>query len=620
MKPQNKRRTMMILMALSLATAGCGKKNDYKTNGFEKVQEIMDKSEFYQKKSYDGTYEERYAPFYENYLNRFAKYMSEDQYNSFLGVVRGMDTEEPYDFVNTYLRLEDMFDITPTKEGRCFFKCFNSRVMSEGDHLSGLRGLSKITLHLTTIRSVVHNDDAFFKSIYSGNIDKVIDCICKNTGFKNRELVEELILKMDLYNDIAESEEYMDIQLKETYEARIREIIGLIIESKCAKDEYFNNCLYARLLKESSYFDKDKYEVVSSISIDEFYFGDYSGDESYCIYDLDSQYLYEDISLEEIRRIHSNKIIYQAMHPSEDNMYAVEDTMQLLMSIIDVDILTGDLSDSNNVRLAMYENLRDYFTSEDDFNTFIVKLQDDRDSAFERYFDILIKRIEEDGINYDDFIRYLCFVNYNKERTYTTYHYWGTYEEMEANRLPDEEIRAMKESEWDPIVYTFQDNFVFWSFPYHEYFAKVESALANNDLGYEQIFNPDCEYVWDNGEISLTDQENSSVLSSYVNPKTMEYNGTNIIYYEIPIYYEDALAVETFYNIDDEFITRDVKGFKTTIEDPKTGEEKLVFVSGLADTLEDAEPIRFILDYNLFMEAKKNLSAKGLYLAGGYYV
>ena len=154
--------------------------------------------------------------------------------------------------------------------------------------------------------------------------------------------------------------------------------------------------------------------------------------------------------------------------------------------------------------------------------------------------------------------------------------------------------------------------------PYLDYFAEVEKVLANNDLGYELIFNPDCQYTWDNGEANVTNLENSSVLSPYITPKTMEYNGTNVIYYEVPECYEDASAVETFYNIADEFITRDVKGFKTTIEDPETGEEKLVFISGLTDNLEESEPIRFILDYPTFMKYKNLASGRGLYLGGSY--
>ncbi len=612
---------MMLLMALSLAASGCGKGNDYKTNGYEKIQEIMDNSEFYKSESLFGTYEETYAPFYQNYIRLFAKYMTEEQYNYFLMVVKGMNREEPYDFVNTYNYLDKIFDITSIKEGRCFFRCFNSRLMSENYDLFGINELRGITPHIATIRSVVNNDDAFFKSVFSGDINKVIDCICKNTGYDNRELVEELMLKMDLYYDIAESQEYMDIELRKNYEARISEIIGFIIEAKCANYEEFNNSLYGRLLKESAYLNKDSYNynIIPSISEDTFYITVY-GEENYRIYQVDRQYLYEDISLEEIREIQATKIIDQAMHPSEDNWSSVEDTMKLLMSLIDADIFnTQELPDSNAIRLAMYENLSAYFASPDEFNTFIIKLFDSRQTTFAQYFNLLAKRIEEDGISYNDFIRYLCLVNYNKDRTFTRIYFSGSYEEMQANYVPDEEIRAMKRSEWEPIAYTIQDNYIFGELvPYLDYFAEVEKVLADNDLGYELIFNPDCQYTWENGEANVTNLENSSVLSSYINPKTMEYNGSNVVYYEVPECYEDADAVETFYNIADELITRDVKGFKTNIEDPETGEEKLVFISRLTDSLEEPEPIRFILDYPTFIKYQNLANGKGLYLGGSY--
>lgn len=621
MQLKNKKRAMMVLMSLMLATSGCGKKDDYKANGFDQVKKIMEDSEFYQTEMFDETNEEAYTPFYQNYLRLFAKYMTEEQYEDFLSVVKGMNNQEHYDFPNTYYYLNSMFDITPTKEGRGFFQCFNSRILGEHILLADLNEFSKITPHITTLRSVVNNDEFFFKSIYSANIDEVIDCICESTGFKDRELVEELFLKMDLYYDITESEEskeYLNGELKSAYEARIREIIGLIIEAKCAKDEKFNNSLYARLLKESSYFNKDSYDIIPSICEDTFFLGDYSSEEGYRLYEIDSKYLYEDISLEEIRKIKVNQIIEQSMNPRDDD-YTIIDTMKLMMSIIDVDIFNNqELPDSNAIRLAMYENLKGYFTSVDDFNTFFLKLYDTTTPALERYFDVLTKRINEDGISYNDFIRYLCLVNYNKTRTYNHIYLSGTYEEMKANYVPDDEIRLMKESEWDPIAYNIQENYFLGSIPYMTYFESIENVLANNDLGYDLIFNPDCEYTWSNNEANVTNLEHSSVLSVAIRPKKIENNSESFIYYEIPEYYEDAKAVETFYNIDTELITRDVKGFKTTIEDPETGEEKLVFVAGITGSEEDLGEIRFILDYSLFMENTRKNSPKGLYLGGNY--
>ncbi|MDE6140996.1 MAG: hypothetical protein K2G03_00180, partial [Bacilli bacterium] len=336
MQLKNKKRAMMVLMSLMLATSGCGKDDDYKTNGFDEIKKIMEESEFYQTESFDETYEERFAPFYQNYLRLFAKYMTKDQYEDFLDVVTGMNNQEYYDFPNTYYYLNSMFDITPDKDGRGFFQCFNSRIMGEHIFLADLNELSKITPHITTLRSIVNNDDDFFKSIYSGDINKVIDCIIKNTGYQNRELVEELIFKMDLYHDLAESEEYMDRELKKAYEARIREIIGLLIEAKCANYEDFNNSIYGRLLKESEYFNKDNYNIIPSITEDTFFIGDYSGEENYRIYEIDSKYLYEDISLEELRELKVNQIIEQSMNP-RDGDYSIIDTMKLMMSIIDVD-------------------------------------------------------------------------------------------------------------------------------------------------------------------------------------------------------------------------------------------------------------------------------------------
>lgn len=620
MKLRNRNRAMMIFMSLMLATTGCGKKNDYEKEGFARIQEIMDNSEFYQEELFDETNEENYKPFYQNYLEKFAKYMTQEQYELFLAVVIGMSDQEEYDYVNTYSKLNDMFDITPIKEGRCFFQCFNSRVMGENILFADINKLSKMTKHITTLRAIVNNDDAFFKSVYSANIDEVIDCICKNTCYENRELVEELFFKLDLYYDLVDSDDYMDNELKDNYEARVREIISFIIEAKCNKDENFSNSLYARFLNDSNYFNKETYYVLPSLTENTFYLQVQDAEGFYRIYEIDNKYLYEDISLEEITKLKANEIIEQGMNMNiEDYHYSYVDTMKLLMSIIDVDIFNNqELPDSDAIRLAMYENLHDYFALEAEFNTFVIKLYDGNSKALERYFDILTKRIKEEGINYDDFIRYLCLVNYNNERTSTHIYFSGTYEEMKANYIPEDEVRLMKESEWDPIVYRIQENYFIGSVPYEDYFADIEKCLANNDLGYELLYNPDCEYTWGNNEANVTNLDNTQVLSSLVKAKEMEYNGTNIIYYEIPENYEQALAVETFYNIDSKFINRTVNGFKTTIEDPETGEEKFVFVSGIADSLDNAEDIRFIMDYPLFIENRRNNGVKELSLGGNH--
>ena len=112
MKLRNCNRAMMIFMSLMLATTGCGKKNDYEKEGFARIQEIMDNSEFYQEELFDETNEENYKPFYQNYLENFAKYMTQEQYELFLAVVIGMSDQEEYDYVNTYSKLNDIFYIT----------------------------------------------------------------------------------------------------------------------------------------------------------------------------------------------------------------------------------------------------------------------------------------------------------------------------------------------------------------------------------------------------------------------------------------------------------------------------------------------------------------------------
>ncbi len=592
-----RKKAMMLMLALSLATTSCGKDESYKENAYAKIQEIMDNSEFYQTEIFDETYEDRYAEFYQKYLDHYISYMSEEQYNTFVNMVKNMDENEHYDYANTYSRLNIIFDSWATEEGRGLYKAFNSRILYENVYLTHL-GKESMAKHINTLRFLVHNDEEFFTSLYSNKIDKVIDCIAKNTGCQDRKIVEELIYKMDLFYDIFDSEDYMDEQLRVSYENRVTELIGILIESKSLSDEEFNNTLYAHILKESRYCGKDSYVAVPYLLDNTFYLQIKDGDYYYSMYDVNSDYLYQDISIEELKRLQVNDLISRARNITEEEYYSVENMMQLIVCLLGFNSL--DLSDnieSEEIRHEIYEKLCGYFTSEDDFNNYILSLYNGNKKALEKYFAMYMTHLREDDITYEDYISYNCLVNYNNERKYTYITYEGSYEDQKDNYVSQEELKLMKESEYKDIAFAMEDNFFLYNIPYYSYFETIDEILARNDLGFDRLSNPDCQFTWENGQMEVTNLENTNVLSVSVKPQTMEYSGMNIIYYVFPENYEDAQPVELFPNIENTLITRKVKGFKTTIVDPESGEEKLIYVAGMDDELANFGEIRFMIDY-----------------------
>lgn len=607
---KNRNKAIALALALSLATTGCGTNKEYQNSGYEKIEQIMQDSDYYQKTVFNKTNEERYSDFYKTYYDTYIKYMSKEQYNNLLNVVTLMENNEDYE-TNIYRELNNMFNILGASKGRGLYASFNARILEENITLWD-RYIGSISKNINTLRSLVNNDDEFFSCLYSNDIDKLIKCIMKNTGCKDKNIIEEIIYLMDAYYDICNSEEYMDTQVKNSYETRVEELIGYLVESKCATNEEFNNTLYATLLKSSAYVGESTYSVkpylldnTCNITIKE-------NDFSYTLYGVNSDYLYQSITVEELKRLHTNDILSRCIINDEDDSYRVEDTMQLLLCLTNAEGFNlYTIKSSDDFRLFLYEDLKDYFSSEDEFNTFILRLYNGNAEVTQQYFELFIKRIKEDGITYEDFMRYASLVNYNDEAKFSHISWQGSYEEIEANYVPTSELKLMKESEYENIIWPMEENYFIGTIEYKDCFAEIDALLANNDLGFNRIYNPNCMYTWANGTVEMTNKESTNTLSNEVLPKSIPYYGSNIIYYEIPEGYEDALACELFPNYEGTLITRKVKGFKTTIEDNE-GKEVLVFVAGIDASLDNYESIYFMQEYQLDKENNATLGLEGV--------
>ncbi len=606
------KKTMMLLLALSLATTSCGKKETNKEDAYAQVQSIMDESENYSEEYYN----EMLDNFYNSYLETFGDYMSEKQFNAFLEFVKNVNKDEMYQFKNTFTYLNQIFAVTDNSYGRAFYKTFNSRVLCEYLNYQGESGKG-LNFHINTICALVNDKSQLFQSIYSNDINNVIACLMESTNYKNRDNLEELFLKMDLYYDLINAQEYSEQKLAESYEARIREILAEVIEAKKTSDNSFANSLYAKLLTESCYNGKETYLIVPSITTKTFYIDIKEDNDKYTyrIEDLSSDYLDSDYTIEKIKEIKINEILGRSFKLDEEEYPTVEDTMQLIMCLLDSRYIDfTKCQDANEMRQMIYNDLENYFASEDEFNSFFLKLYNRPYLTTEQYFNVFQARISERGIKYEDFIQYLALTNYASKRQNM-----DIYFPDNDNYATREELAKLKPEECQEIAEVSESTALISHEDYQYCFDKTEAMLADNDLGYEMIYNPEYCLTWQYGTIDSIASNENCVLSSSVEPQSMTYNGTNIVYYEYPEYYENGLAVDSFYNSFNELTVREIDGFRAEITDPETGERRIIFVVDMTKDSKVYPSIRFMENYQIFSNKKEKKESVATISLGGSY-
>lgn len=618
MNLKNRKRVMMTLLSLMLTTTGCASKNndddiytkDYKEKSYDIVNSLLDNSSFYNE-DYNCVKDD-YANLYQNYLDSFIEYMSLDQYYTLIDIVRNMNKEERNEYPETLKYMNSMFNVTDTSYGRGFYNIFNTRIIGENITYNGRVG-GDISNHVNTLIGIVDNNEELFPSIFSGDINEVIDCIVKNTGIKNRELVEELILKMDLYGDKEDYIDYKSELVKDAYADRINEIIRMLTEAKCENDKEFADSLYVKLLRESSYYGKNTYDIIPGITLDTFTVIVCEDDEKYEIENVPKSYLFNKSSIEDIITWSVNDILARSFHLDEEEYYTVENTMQLLMCLIDSDIEFKDITSGEDFRQIIYGNLSEYFASIDEFNIFVLKLRSMTPSAFEEYFKFFIQSIKLDGITKDDFLRYSALVNYNNKRRHI---YIGYFTDLDS-RVDDETLANMTPEEYAYIANSNEENYLFGRLDYQTYFKQIEDILAENDLDYEMLYNKECAFDWIYGERTLMSECESSFISAEVKPEMMEYNGTFVIFYEYPEFYEDGVAVDVFTNINNETIAREREGFKAEIIDPETGNPRTIYVVDMGPSKDGYANIRFMIDTKTFNKTHESDQSVSKLTVGG---
>lgn len=583
MDKRRNKKAILIALAIALAsTTSCGK-NQKEQFIIETIDNEVDPL------SENPTF----CSFYNGYLERYGEFFSKEQYDIFVALKDGSITKDE----EIIKKLDELFNVRKERDGRGIYRAFNTRMVYENVFPANVY-YDTVYEEFNTLRSVVHNDKDFYKPLFSLDIDGFIDCIQRNTGV-NRDVVEELILKLDAYSDIRESEEYEDLELKEAYEKRIQELMHLIVSSKLKNDPDFAKTLYGELLAKSRYMNEYKVGVArDNLFSDGLNIGVFRNYDL-CGFTINSGYTYSGYNLKEMKRNKVCEIIEASLN--EENTYAF-DAMTFMIHLIDIDEfnVAGRLTGAGK-REIMYESLREYFKDDEDFDTFFLAIADHEAMTFYEYFHILEEQIKKGGITDEDFIRFTSlstflnsklslFIDWNRDLEYPPY----------------EEIKKMPQGEYEKVVRSSAEVDILYGMDYKMCMGDIYSLLKDNNLGYEEMYCPDCCYTQDDCYIELN-FPSPCVLSSEIYPVEGRFNGTKVIYYEIPKGYESGFAVTSFYNIEREFTLNNVEGFKENFFDEANKKDVSAFIVSLDESLTSDSPygpIRFMEYYKYFQEAK----------------
>lgn len=596
MNKKHQKSVLILMLSAMLSTTACSDSNgnvNYRENAYENVEDIMNDTNFYQEKHAGSTNEEFYSPFYANYLNHFINYMDEEQYSLFLEMVSKVDDQERYEFPTIYSYLTSIMG-TEKSFGHGFYYAFNTRLIFESLFSAYFLRDDTFT-HINTLRDIINNDEVFYQSLFSKDINALIDCIMENTSFSNRSLVEEMILKFDIYVDKSTSTFYMDQKLKEEAANRIQEIMNKIVASKCANDPEFAKTFYARMIQNSRYFDDETFELTRCLIEDTFNLVQ-NDEQGYLIITLPNDYYFSNKSLEEVKEAKFEDVVFKEIKEEKRNMLSLlsllvtEETLQKM----------GDAS-PDAMRQYIYEDLSSFFSSEDDFNDFCLRLYNGTSYSLEKYFNIFKSRIKEDDITLLDFIRYYSLVELNKEHTFNHYDFYDS-----KNTMTYDELRKLKEEEYQNIAYNYPENYFLSNIDYSKEFDLIENILSQNDLGFQKIYSSNKVIDWYIGEIDENQITETVVLSELVEPHNIDYEGNKFVYYECPKGFEHGRAVDAFLNIDKELTIREQTGFTSEVINPETGEIMFIYLVGLNEDIDTYPSLRFITEYSHILNQEKD--------------
>lgn len=599
MKLKNKKKVLLSILTLSLALSSTSCGSDYQKNAVEEINELMDE-DFYKEDRALGTNEEFYGTFYRVYLNNFVDYMSKKQYKEFKNIVSDYELLEECD----YEKIADRFTSILCEEnsrGIGIYAAFNSELLYE--ELNQVIVLQdEVYERICNIKFLIGDDDAFYKALFSKDIDELIKLICKNTGCEEK-LADVLVYYFDQYYEGIKTGTFS--KPKDELAESIDYVIEDITEAKIDTDENFKSIFYGRMFINNKRYE-EQVRIKPNLIKDSATI--YIEDDSLSLkFDFDSSYLYScSLELWQLKVMRANEYINEAYSKYYSDSYDLQG-LSLLSLLLSQECNLDNTTNEDDIRCEIYDDLSDYFTSPEDFNNFIIKLFRNDKEALDRYFEIFKKRIQEDGIDAYDFMRYASLRNLVKNKEIVTLYLPNdnTFENREKiKNIPKEEALNYA----DVTI----ENYYF-DVDYNTYFQEIDEILKNNDLGLTRIINDQVYFNWWYKPLSVSGYSAySTLVSKPVEIKNMNYNGIDLLYFEAPKGFENGYLAEVFYNIEGNIIIRKFEGLNAVVKNPDTNEDMYIIAVSLNDNREIPKELMFVktyLDYDyteyLNQDAKK---------------
>lgn len=570
-----------MMLSIALSTTGCGSR--YRDKALDEVNEIMDESFFYQVDYASKSNEEFYGPFYETYLNNFINYMSKSQYEEFINLVHEIEEMDNHDYEAIMAKLDTIL-CKEDSVGFGLYHAFNAELIYE--ELFPAWVCNDITFkHVNTLKSIINDDEAFFEALFSKDINKMVDLIAEKTCYEDKDKLKQMIKDFDSYCFNKENKETRD-----EYSAKIQCTMNLIVQSKLESDEEFALTFYGRMLKDSVYFNKNETNIIHPLLFQNPSLTLKSSDKGEVTFEFpDKYFLSSDIQLLELKYIVVNSKIKEAFELQSS------DTMDLISFILSNDCTLENASNEEEIRCELYQDLSPYFSSSDDFVDFLLRLFNLTEYSQKRYFEILKARIQENGIDLYDFLRYQCLVSLYNEHELGHYFYkdgLDGLDKWEITQMPAE--KAEKYAEF------YRENYFLASVDCQKEFEDIESILANNNLGFELALNQSAKFAWWEKPVTIKDDFLVQVYSAPVEISTTTKDGITIKYFEAPNGFNQGYLVDVYKSLSGETITKQIHGLDTTIVDPETGEEKKIVVVSINDNCDVKGSLRFASSIELF--------------------
>lgn len=584
---KNKIKMLAYLLCLS-TLAGCNSKDkiDVVGDGMYYVDHTLDDV------IGNDTYVTNSHNFMEKFINEFGPFLSDSQFNSMID-----NLNYKYNFDNWYHYYQmvgDVLKLDENKDGYYFFKTFSVLVANEMYKYDSETSTEKrpyLEKYLKDLNILVTKDD-FYEAIFTGDIEKVISTIERETGSVGKRYARDLVNQFTIA--------YTLDPLDPNYEEFVK------------KQESILDDLMARLIISKTEANVEYYGTVAGHTFNNgIYFGgkndiDYHlGEEKYhlIIPTLDSTknltlpyyMLNSTASREECMLV--SAVEYLMADFNESNYGNILD---LLSYLVDWEVLEECCEIENGAQVfdVLYNEVKEYFNTEEEFAEFIVDVENRDTSVGKKYMDILKIRLTK-GNYYENLALFQNFLEFYN--SHVIYQYPTMEIEFEVLKMNEHEATASYGKPWI-------ENYLFWDYDARKDIEEIQEYFDNQELGTYLLTND----VFRNRDFRETNYtyinyELADILSTEIAPEHTIFNNQNIIYYDIPEKFLDGSCVSTEFNIEKKLMLTEVFGIKETIE--INGVMKDVFIVSFkkGDSVDNYPIVRFKANASDVINREKNM-------------